>query len=197
MLHSGHFLWIGTGNLSCQMSDCPDVCRVTILRDFFHFCNFLLFNLSPRRAMASSLPWWQTNTQVSSQVSQSLGDHVISRETSFKSGALQTAFFLLFSIQRCLDVARKNVKEHSDDLRWLLQMVAFRPLNNIHSWSLCFKLLHEFHETCHETCLQTMLWHYNARVNSHQRWKQTRFRVCFHLWCELTSTMNVTDWQVS
>ena len=42
-----------------------------------------------------------------------------------------------------------------------------------------------------------MLWHHNARVNSHQRWKQTRFRVCFHLWCELTSTMTVTEWQVS
>ena len=37
--------------------------------------------------------------------------------------------------------------------------------------------------------LQTMLWHHNARVNSHQRWKQTRFRICFHLWRELTSTM--------
>ena len=45
--------------------------------------------------------------------------------------------------------------------------------------------------------LQTMLWHHNARVNSHQRWKQTRFRVCFHLWCELTITMNATEWQVS
>ena len=42
-----------------------------------------------------------------------------------------------------------------------------------------------------------MLWHHNARVNSHQRWKQTRFRVCFHLWCKLTSTTNVTEWQVS
>ena len=31
-----------------------------------------------------------------------------------------------------------------------------------------------------------MLWHHNARVNSHQRWKQTRLRVCFHLWCKLT-----------
>ena len=41
-----------------------------------------------------------------------------------------------------------------------------------------------------------MLGHYNTRVNSHQRWKQKRFRVCFHLWCELTSTMNVTEWQV-
>ena len=40
------------------------------------------------------------------------------------------------------------------------------------------------------------MWHNNARVNSHQRWKQTWFRVCFHLWCELTSTMNVTEWQV-
>ena len=42
-----------------------------------------------------------------------------------------------------------------------------------------------------------MLWHLNARVNSHQRWKQTWFRVCVHLWCELTSTMKVTEWQVS
>ena len=41
-----------------------------------------------------------------------------------------------------------------------------------------------------------MLWHHNARVNSHQRWKQTQFRVCFHLWCELTSSMKVTEWQV-
>ena len=49
----------------------------------------------------------------------------------------------------------------------------------------------------HEKRLQTMLWHHNAWVNSHQRWKQTRFRVCFHLWCELTNTMNVTEWQVS
>ena len=29
-----------------------------------------------------------------------------------------------------------------------------------------------------------------TRVNSHQRWKQTRFRVCLHLWCELTNTMS-------
>ena len=62
----------------------------------------------------------------------------------------------------------------------------------------------EFHETCHFSCilfhekrLQTMLWHHNAGVNGHQRWKQTRLRICFHLWCELTSTMNVTEWQVS
>ena len=42
-----------------------------------------------------------------------------------------------------------------------------------------------------------MLWHHNARVNSHQRWKQKQFHVCFHLWCELTSTMSVKEWQVS
>ena len=65
-------------------------------------------------------------------------------------------------------------------------------------------ILQEFHETCHSVTfiwwkkrLQTMLFHYNAGVSSHQRWKQTRFPVCFHLWCELTSTMNVTEWQVS
>ena len=52
---------------------------------------------------------------------------------------------------------------------------------------------HEFHEIHHSVTLyymkkrlQTMLWHHNARVNSQQRWKQTRFRVCFHLCCELT-----------
>ena len=63
---------------------------------------------------------------------------------------------------------------------------------------------HEFHETCHSVtfyfmrkvskrCCDTA----KARVNSHQRWKQMRFRICFHLWCELTSTINVTEWQVS
>ena len=38
---------------------------------------------------------------------------------------------------------------------------------------------HEFHETCHSVTFIVV-------VNSHQRWKQTRNRVCFHLWCELT-----------
>ena len=59
-------------------------------------------------------------------------------------------------------------------------------------WDLSF-----FYILFHKKRLQTMLWHHSARVNSHQRWKQTWFRVCFHLWCELTSTMNVTEWQAS
>ena len=37
----------------------------------------------------------------------------------------------------------------------------------------------EFHETCQSVTFIVL-------VNSHQRWKQTRNRVCFHLWCELT-----------
>ena len=41
------------------------------------------------------------------------------------------------------------------------------------------KILHEFHETCHSVTFIVL-------VNSHQRWKQTQNRVCFHLWCELT-----------
>ena len=49
---------------------------------------------------------------------------------------------------------------------------------------------HEFHETCHSVTFIVL-------VNSHQRWKKTRNRVCFHLWCELTTTMNITEWQVS
>ena len=52
-------------------------------------------------------------------------------------------------------------------------------------WNLSFRYM-----LFHENWLQTMLWHQNAGVNSHQRWKQTRFCVCFHLWRELTSTMN-------
>ena len=35
------------------------------------------------------------------------------------------------------------------------------------------------HDTCHPVTFIVM-------VNSHQRWKQTRNRVCFHLWYELT-----------
>ena len=59
-------------------------------------------------------------------------------------------------------------------------------------WNLSFHYI-----LFHKESLQMMLWHLSARVNSHQRWKQTRFRVCFHLWCELTSTMKVEEWQVS
>ena len=69
------------------------------------------------------------------------------------------------------------------------------PLSCIH---------HELHETCHSIRFYFIkkktpndAVHHNARVNSHQRWKQTRFRVCFHLWCELTSTMNLTEWQAA
>ena len=67
-----------------------------------------------------------------------------------------------------------------------LYLIAWIP------WNLSFRYI-----LFHDKRLPTMLWHHNARVNSHQRWKQTRFRVCFHLWCELTNTMNVTEWQVS
>ena len=38
---------------------------------------------------------------------------------------------------------------------------------------------HEFHETCHSVTFIVL-------VNSHQRWKRTWNRVCFHLWCKLT-----------
>ena len=86
------------------------------------------------------------------------------------------------------------------DLKWSWGVVQFA------SWGMFIpkqlSLSHEFHENHHSVTfyfiknrLQTMLWHHNARVNSHQRWKQTRFRVCFHLWCELTSTMNVTEYK--
>ena len=42
--------------------------------------------------------------------------------------------------------------------------------------------LREFHETCHSVTFIVV-------VNSHQRWKQTRNRICFHLWRELTLAM--------
>ena len=73
-------------------------------------------------------------------------------------------------------------------------------LQNPHGFLKCCSWIPwnlSFHYIIYFIRLQTMLWHHNARVNSHQRWKQTRNRVCFHLWCELTSTMNVTEWQVS
>ena len=39
--------------------------------------------------------------------------------------------------------------------------------------------VHECYETCHSIT-------FIVPVNSHQRWKQTLNRVCFHLQCELT-----------
>ena len=44
---------------------------------------------------------------------------------------------------------------------------------------MTISIIHEFHETCHSVTFIVV-------VNSHQRWKQTRNRICFHLWCELT-----------
>ena len=72
-----------------------------------------------------------------------------------------------------------GVQKFKTDLSWM-------------PWNLSFSYI-----LFHEKRLQTMLRHHNVRVNSRQRWKQTRFRVCFHLWCELTNTINVTEWQVS
>ena len=80
----------------------------------------------------------------------------------------------------------------SVDYHWRLSLIMKCGRYTQIPWNLSFHYI-----LYHETRLQTMLRHHNARVNSHQRWKQTRFRVCIHLWCELNSTMNVTEWQVS
>ena len=68
----------------------------------------------------------------------------------------------------------------------------------------CFCVIyHEFHETCHSITFYIIKKTPNDavttlhRVNSHQRWKQMWNWICFHLWCKLTSTINVTEWQVS
>ena len=42
--------------------------------------------------------------------------------------------------------------------------------------------IYGFHETCHSVTFIVL-------VNSHQRGKQTRNHVCFHLWCELTMAL--------
>ena len=47
--------------------------------------------------------------------------------------------------------------------------------------------VHEFHETCHSVTFIVL-------VNSHQRWKQMRNRVCFHLWCEFTLALWMDGW---
>ena len=87
---------------------------------------------------------------------------------------------------------RPEEQKVSQELLWSIVLhydtmnVAWIPLNLLFHYILF-----------HEKRLQTMLWHHNTRVNSHQRWKQTQFHVCFHPWCELTTTMNVTEWQLS
>ena len=89
--------------------------------------------------------------------------------------------------------AQDNWLTNIQDIGQLVWSLHFQLRHNTWiPWNLSFRYI-----LFHEKRLQTMLWHHNARVNSHQRGKQTRFRVCFHLWCELTSTMNVTEWQVS
>ena len=54
--------------------------------------------------------------------------------------------------------------------------------------ALC-KAVWRFSESCHAVFMNSMKRHsvtFIVLVNPHQRWKQTRNRVCFHLWCELT-----------
>ena len=58
-----------------------------------------------------------------------------------------------------------------------------RPTGSLSAW-------YEFHKNCHSVTFIVL-------VNSHQRWKQTRFCISFHLWFELTSTLNLMEWQVS
>ena len=86
---------------------------------------------------------------------------------------------LLYKTHATLVYVQRYHQQRTIDIPWI-------------PWNLSFRYI-----LFHEKRLWTMLWERNARVNSHQRWKQTRFRVCFHLWCELTSTMNVMEWEVS
>ena len=46
-------------------------------------------------------------------------------------------------------------------------------------WYFISWAVHDFQETCHSVTFIVL-------VNSHQRWKQTQKRICFHLWSELT-----------
>ena len=89
--------------------------------------------------------------------------------------------FLLFSIKNFF-TERMFTISTANNYSVLLRNISWIP------WNLSGHYI-----LLHEKRLQTMPWHHKAKVNSHQRWKQTRFRVCFHLWCELTSTMNVTE----
>ena len=88
-----------------------------------------------------------------------------------------------FSIHLCTTVLVCTTEK-------FLQILIWKGMSTMNSMKLVTPL-----RLFHEKRLQLMLWHHNARVKSHQRWKQMRFCICFHLWCELTSTMNVTEWQ--
>ena len=96
------------------------------------------------------------------------------------------SFFQLTEMKIC-DMTPLSTQTH-----YLCIMHMEQRYRMLYKWQIVFKKWIPWNLSFHEKRLQTMLWHTNARVNSHQRWKQTRFRVCFHLWCELTSTMYVT-----
>ena len=100
---------------------------------------------------------------------------------------LPTSQPLLCSTMLCFTDPTLYSKVHSTDLldfSVLLHCAVWKPHwfgcllkhNSWIPWNLSFR-----HILFHEKRRQTMLWCHNARVNSHQRWKQTRFRVCFHL----------------
>ena len=61
--------------------------------------------------------------------------------------------------------------------------------------SFCFAkcTFHEFHETCHSVTFYFM--------KKDSKWccdtTTPELCVCFYLWCELTSTINVREWQVA
>ena len=91
------------------------------------------------------------------------------------------------------------VRRNAPRTDWLSTDLGHLVSPVVSTW--CPLTSHEFHETCHSFTSYFLkkdsqhCWHNNARVNSHHRWKQTWFRVCFHLWRELTSRMNVKEWQ--
>ena len=104
----------------------------------------------------------------------------------FVKGMLPPMFYNMFlwnyEIRDCLTRSRDKFYVPTSSQK-SLGIVGPRLWNNIgesidHLLSL-HTSYHEFHETCHSVTFIVL-------VNSHQRWKQTRNRVCFHLWCELT-----------
>ena len=109
-----------------------------------------------------------------------------------KSWPLHLGSMEFFQIYETADFLQKRSAASQTHLLGVNIILFYKKNRTWIPWNLSFRYI-----SFHGKRLQTMLWHHNARVNSHQRWKQTRFRVCFHLWCELTSTMNVTKWKVS
>ena len=151
-------------NNTIQINCCKKNSHISVT-----YCMFLIWNLhsSPEPPLLRSESLWQPDYQ----------ERIGSEETA--EGSFQRwreSWAPLLQNCRWQDCSWSDTPLHCLDRQpWIWNNCKW--INSYgYTVNVCYR---EFHETCHSVTFIVL-------VNLHQRWKQTRNRVCFHLWCELT-----------